>query len=146
MVDFFQYVMLYGMKPLLGIEAMHALPALWFSDEAAMRLAGFNAVQMRDGIGQRSHEKRQGNKPPGPLCPAPLADNSVKLRLAAMAAFLNGIIQDLAHAGVLARQVPGILEGTALETTARYEGCGQATRQRKVTDKRGKGHESEVTL
>jgi hypothetical protein len=145
-VDFCPYVMLDGMKTLLGIEAMHALPALVFSDEAAMRLAGFNAVQMRDGICQRSHEKRQGHKPPGPLCPDTLADNSVKLRLAAMEACLNGIIQDLAQAGVLARQVTGILEGTALETTPRYEGCGQATRQRKVTDKRGKGHEIEVTV
>jgi hypothetical protein len=146
MVDFFQYVMLYGMKTLLGIEAMNALLALLFSDEAAMRLAGFNAVQMRDGICQRSHEKRQGNKPPGPICPDTLADNSVKLRLAAMEAFLNGIIQDLAQAGVFARQVTGILDGTDLETTARYEGCGQATRKRKVTDKRGKGHEIEVTV
>jgi hypothetical protein len=50
MVDFFQYVMLYGMKTLLGIEAMNALPALLVSDEAAMRLAGFNAVQLRNGI------------------------------------------------------------------------------------------------
>src|SRR5262249_14801213 len=33
MVDFFQYVMLYGMKTLLAIEAMNALPALLFSDE-----------------------------------------------------------------------------------------------------------------
>src|SRR5215510_1550606 len=146
MVDFFQYVMLYGMKTLLGIEAMNALPALLFSDEAAMRLAGFNAVQMRDGICQRSHEKRQGNKPPGPICPDTLADNIVKLRLAAMEAFLNGIIQDLAQAGVFARQVTGILDGTDLETTARYEGCGQATRKRKVTDKRGKVHEIEVTV
>jgi Transposase DDE domain len=146
MVDFFQYVVLYGMKTLLGIEAMNALPALLFSDEAAMRLAGFNAVQMRDGIGQRSHEKRQGNKPPGPICPDTLADNIVKLRLAAMEAFLNGIIQDLAQAGVCARQVTGILDGTDLETTARYEGCGQATRKRKVTDKRGKVHEIEVTV
>jgi hypothetical protein len=146
MVDFFQYAMLYGMKTLLGIEAMNALPALLFSDEAAMRLAGFNAVQIRDGICQRSHEKRQGTKPPGPICPDTLADNIVKLSLAAMEAFLNGIIQDLAQAGVFARQVTGILDGTDLETTARYEGCGQATRKRKVTDKRGKVHEIEVTV
>ncbi|HKF22672.1 MAG TPA: transposase, partial [Candidatus Angelobacter sp.] len=33
-----------------------------------------------------------------------------------------------------------------LETTARYEGCGQVTRKRKITDKRGKVHEIEVTV
>jgi len=42
-----------------------------------------------------------------------------QLRLAAMEAFLNGIMQDLAHAGVCAQHVTGILDGTALETTAR---------------------------
>jgi hypothetical protein len=145
-VDFFQYVMLYGMKTLLGIEAMNALPALLFSDEAAMRLAGFNAVQMRHGICQRSHEKQQGEKPPGPLCPDTLAANIVKRSLRAMEAFLNGVVQDLAQAKVFARQVTGILDGTDLETTARYEGCGQATRKRKITDKRGKVRDIEVTV
>ena len=146
MVDFFQYVMLYGMKTLFGIEGMNALPDLLLSDEAAMRLAGFNAVQIRDGICQRSHEKRQGDKPPGPLCPDTLADNIVKLSLGAMEAFFNGVVQDLAKARVFAQQVTGILDGTDLEATARYEGCGQATRKRKITDKRGKVREIEVTV
>jgi hypothetical protein len=146
MVDFFQYVMLYGMKTLFGIEGMNALPDLLLSDEAAMRLAGFNAVQIRDGICQRRHEKRQGDKLPGPICPDTLADNIVKLSLGAMEAFLNGVVQDLARAGVFARQVTGILDGTDLETTARYEGCGQATRKRKITDKRGQVREIEVTV
>jgi hypothetical protein len=146
MVDFFQYVLLYGMKTLCGIEAMNALPALLFSDEAAMRLAGFNAVQIREGICRRSHEKRQGDKPPGPICPDTLADNIVKLSLTTMEAFLNGVVQDLATAGIVPRQVTGILDGTDLETTARYEGCGQATRKRKITDKRGKERQIEVTV
>jgi hypothetical protein len=146
MVDFFQYVMLYGMKTLLGIEAMNALPDLLCSDEAAMRLAGFQAMQIRQGICQRSHEKRQGTKPPAPLCPDPVADNIVKLSLTAMDACLNGVVQDLAKAGVFVRQVTGMLEGTARETTARYEGGGQVTRKRKITDKRGKGRAIEVTV
>ena len=146
MVDFFQYVMLYGRKTLLGIEAMNALPDLLFSDEAAMRLAGFNAMQIRQGICQRSHEKRQGAKPPGPLCLDTVADTIVKLSLTAMEAFLNGVVQDLAKAGVFVRQVTGILDGTDRETTARSEGCGQVTRQRKITDKRGKVRAIEVTV
>ena len=146
MVDFFQYVMLYGMQTLFGIEGINALPDLLLSDEAAMRLAGFNAMQIRDGICQRSHEKRQGDKPPGPLCPDTLADKIVKLSLGAMEAFFNGVVQDLAKARVFAQQVTGILDGTDLETTARYEGCGQATRKRKITDKRGKVREIEVTV
>ncbi len=113
MVDFFQYVLLYGMKTLFGIEAMNALPELLFSDEAAMRLAGFNAVQIREGVCRRSHEKRQGAKAPGPLCPDTLANNLVKLSGGAMEAFLNGSIRALARAGVFPPRVTGILDGMA---------------------------------
>jgi len=45
-------------------ESMNALPSLLCSDVAAMRLAGFNAVQIRDGRCQRSHEKQQREKHP----------------------------------------------------------------------------------
>jgi hypothetical protein len=36
MVPFVQYVLLYGLKTLFGIESMNALPPLLFSDEALM--------------------------------------------------------------------------------------------------------------
>jgi hypothetical protein len=146
MVEFFHYVLLYGMKTLLGIESMNALPELLFSDEAAMRLAGFNATQIRQGVCQRSHQKRQAAKAPGPICPDTLTNNILKLSVAAIESFLNGVIQALAKAGVFARQVSGILDGTDLETTAQYEGCGQVTRRRKLTDKQGKAREIEVTV
>ena len=38
MVPFVQYILLYSLKTLLGIERMNALPALLCSDEALMRL------------------------------------------------------------------------------------------------------------
>jgi hypothetical protein len=43
MVPFGQYVRLYSLKPLFGIERMTALPVLLFSDEALRRPVGFNA-------------------------------------------------------------------------------------------------------
>jgi hypothetical protein len=134
------------MQTLLGLAAMNALPTLLCSAEAAMRLAGGNAVQRRDGICPRRHEKRQGEKMPGPICPDTWAATLVTLSLAAMAAVLNGVVHDLAQATVFAQQVPGLVDGTDLETTARYEGGGQATRQRKLTDKRGQGRDIEVTV
>jgi hypothetical protein len=146
MVDFFQDVMLDGMTTLGGMEAMNARPELLCSDAAAMRLAGGNAVQLRDGICQRRHEKRQGAKAPGPLCPETLAANSVQRRLAAMAAFLHGVVHDLAQAKVVARPVTGMVDGTDLETPARSESCGPATRKRQRTDKRGKGRAIAVTV
>lgn len=146
MVDFFQYVLLYGMKTLVGIDSMNALPELLFSDEAAMRLAGFNAHQIREGVCRRSHEKRKGAKAPGPICPDTLANNIVKLSPAARATFLNGTIQAVAKAKVFPPQVTGIVDGTDLETTAQYEGCGQVTRKRKITDKHGKEREIEIAV
>jgi Transposase DDE domain len=46
----------------------------------------------------------------------------------------------------LAAKVTGIVDATDLEATAAYEGCGQVTRKRKITDKRGMVHEIEVTV
>jgi hypothetical protein len=52
MVPGVQYLLLYGLKMLFGIEGMHALPALLFSEEAMMCLVGFNAHQVRHGVCQ----------------------------------------------------------------------------------------------
>jgi hypothetical protein len=146
MVPFVQYLLLYSLKTLFGIESMHALPALLFSDEALMRLVGFNAHQVRHGVCQRGAAQRQGPRTRGPICPDTLADNMVKLNLHDLEALFNRAIRAVAKAGRFGKQVTGIVDGTDLETTAQYEGCGQVTRKRKITDKRGKVHEIEVTV
>src|SRR5262245_40914985 len=146
MVPFVQYVLLYSLKTLFGIESMHALPALLFSDEALMRLVGFNAQQVRHGVCQRGAAHRQGPRTTGPICPDELADNIVKLNVRDLAALFNRVIRALARAGVWAVQSTGMVEATDLETTPQYEGCGPVTRQRKITDNRGKVYESEVTV
>jgi hypothetical protein len=46
MIPFVQYVLLYSLKRLFGIESINALPVLLFSDEALMQLVGFNAQQV----------------------------------------------------------------------------------------------------
>src|SRR5215510_4141989 len=146
MVPFVPYLLLYSLKTLFGIESMHALPALLFSDEALMRLVGFNAHQVRHGVCQRGAARRQGLRTSGPICPDTLADNMVKLNLRDLEAWFNQAIRAVAQAGCVGKQVTGIADGTDLETTAQYEGCGQVTRTRKMTDKRGKVHEIEVTV
>src|SRR5215216_891890 len=146
MVPCVQYVLLYGLKTLLGIESMPALPALLFSDEALMRLVGFTAHQVRHGVCQRGAAKRQGPRTRGPICPDALADNIVKLNLRDLEGLFNSVIQALAKTGVFAAKITGIVDATDLETTAQYEGCGQVTRTRQITDKRGKVHELEVTV
>jgi DDE family transposase len=146
MLSFVQYVLLYGLKTLLGIESINALPALLFSDEALMQLVGFTAQQVRDGMCQRGAAKRQGERTPGPICPDTLAKNIVKWNLRQLEAVFNGAIRALAQAGVFGKKVTGIADGTDLETTARYRGCGQVTRKVRIEDTHGRVHEIEVTV
>jgi hypothetical protein len=146
MLPFVQYLLLYGLKTLFGIDSMNALPVLLFSDEALMQLVGFNAQQVRQGVCQRGRTKRQGERPPGPICPDTLANNIVQCNLRDLEALFNGVIRALAKTGVFGKRVTGIADGTDLETTERYQGCGQATRKRRIEDKWGRVHEIEVTV
>jgi hypothetical protein len=146
MVPVVQYLLRYSLKTLCGIESMNALPALLFSDEALMRLVGFNAQQVRQGVCQRGAAHRQGPRTTGPICPDALADNVVKLNLRDLETLCNSVIRALARAQVFAAQLTGIVDATDLDTTAQYEGCGSVTRQRKITDQRGNVHEIEVTV
>src|SRR6266545_7664747 len=146
MIPFVQYLLLYGLKTLFGIKSMHALPSLLFSDEALMQLVGFNAQQVRQGVCQRGRTKRQGERTPGPICPDTLANNMVQCNLRDLVALFNGVIRALAKAGVFDKRVTGIADGTDLETTERYQGCGQATRQRRIEDKWARVQQIEVTV
>jgi hypothetical protein len=146
MVPVVQSLLLDGLKTLFGIKSMKALPALLFSDEALMPLVGCNAQQVRHGVCQRGASMRQRARTAGPICPETLANNLVPLNLRDLEVWFNGTIRALAKAGIFGAKVSGMIDATALETTARYEGCGPVTRQRKVSDTRGHAHEIEVTV
>lgn len=119
MIPFVQYVLLYGVKTLVGIERINALPRLLFSDEALMRLVGCNAQQVRQGLCRRGATKRQGARLLGPIGPDTLAKNIVKWNLRDLEAVVNGAIRALARAGVFGAKVTGMADGTDLETTER---------------------------
>src|SRR5262245_22739178 len=146
MVPSVQYVLRYGLKTLFGIDRMNALPALLCSDEALMQLVGFNAPHVRHGVCQRGAATRQGERTPGPISPETLANKIVKLHWRDLEVVFNGAIRALATAKVFGGKVTGIADGTDLETTARYTGCGQVTRQRRIGDRRGREHEIESTV
>ena len=103
MLPFVQYVLLYGVKTLFGIESVNALPSLLYSDEAIMQLVDFNAQQVRQAICRRGATKRQGESVPGPICPDPLAKNIVKWNLRDLEAVFNGAIRALVNVGGLWR-------------------------------------------
>jgi Transposase DDE domain len=146
MVPYVQYVLLYGLKTWFGIASLHALPALLFSDDALLQLVGFNAQQVRQGMCQRGAAKRQGERTLGPISPETVANNIVKLNLRDLETVFNGAIRAVAKAGVFAKKVTGIADGTDLATTDRYGGCGQVTRKVRLEDTQGRMHEIKVTV
>ena len=128
------------------MESLHALPSLLFSDEALMQLVGFNAQQVRAGVGQRGATKRQAEREPGPIRPDTLANNIVKWHVRDLEGVFKGAIRAPAKAGVFGAKVTGMMDGTELQTTEPYSGCGQVTRTVRIEDTRGQGHEIAVTV
>jgi hypothetical protein len=118
MMPIVPYLLLYGLKIFFGIESMNALPALAFSNEALMRLMGFNAQQVRHGVCQRGAAKRQHPRTEGPICPDTLATNIMQLNLRDLTAWFNGTIRALAKAGIFCTTVTGIVDTIDLETEA----------------------------
>jgi hypothetical protein len=108
-----------GVKTLFGIERMKALPPVLGSDEALMPWVGFNAQPVRQGMCQRGAATRQGARTPGPISPATLANNIVKLSLRDLEHVCKGAIRALAQAGGFAQQVTGIADGIDWATTDR---------------------------
>ena len=111
-----------------------------------MQLVGFNAHQVRHGVCQRGATTRQGERAPGPIGPDTLEKNIVKWNLRDLEIVFNGAIRALAMAGVFGKQVTGIADGTDLETTQRYAGCGQVTRKVRIEDQGGRRPAIEVTV
>jgi hypothetical protein len=139
-------VLRYSLKTRCGMESRQALPAWWCSDAALMPLVGVNAPQVRQGIGQRGATTRQGERVPGPICPATLATHLVKVHGRDLEAVFKGASRALARAGGFGAKVTGLVDGTELATTERSVGGGQVPRHVRQADQQGRVHESEVTV
>jgi len=137
MIPVVQMVLLYLLKILFGIVSMNALPALLFSNVAAMTLIGFNAYQVRNGLTKRGDHARQKKPKQGPLTPQCLAQNISKIPAEGAVAFFNGCIRCLAAFGIFAAEVTAIVDGTRIEITADYEGHGTLTVERRKRQKGG---------
>ncbi len=146
MVPMGPYVLRDGLKTLVGLERLQALAEWLVSEAASRRWVGFKAHQVRPGVGPRGAAKRQGPRTAGPIGPQALAHKLVKLDWRALEVLFHGVIRALAKAGLLRAQVTGSVDGTALETTAPSEGCGQVTRPRTLTDTPGQVRPIEVTV
>lgn len=131
-----QFVLLYLLKTLLGIESMNALPALLFSNVAAMTLIGFNAYQVANGLTHRGDDQRTKRPKQGPLSPQCLAQNLSKFTTEQMASLFNGVIRLLVGVVGLSGDLTVALDGSKMETTAKFTGRGCLTVIRKVKDRK----------
>lgn len=145
MVPFVQFVLLYFLKTLFGVESINSLPRLLFSNEGAMRLIGFNAHQVEHGVCRRGEYCRKKSKQ-GPICDDALTRNIVKIPLRLIEQVFNRVVRILARAGVFPKRIKVIIDPTDIPTTWRWQGCGCVTRRERVVDKTGAIKEIEVTV
>lgn len=145
MVSITQYVLLYMEKVIYGIKHMDSLEELLFSDESAMRLVGFNAHQIKNGICKRGESRRKNKERSGAIIPETLANNLVKIPIRQVENFFNNCIKSLARAKTFPRKLSAIIDATDIETKKYFPGAGSVTRRKEIVDKGGRIKTIEVT-
>jgi hypothetical protein len=119
------FVLLYGTRVLFGIASSNALPALLFSNVAAMTLIGFNAQQVADGMSTRGAKQRTPASEYTLMDPQTLAHAICKISAGALAELFNGTIRALAAFGVFMAEVMVAVDGTRVVTAPTFQGCGK---------------------
>jgi hypothetical protein len=119
------FVLLYGTRVLFGIESSNALPALLFSNVAAMTLIGFNAHQVSDGLSKRGAKQRTAASEYTLMDPQTLSNAICKISATALEDLFNGTIRALAAFGVFMAEVMVAVDGTRIITPLTFQGCGQ---------------------
>jgi hypothetical protein len=110
---------------LFGIESSNALPALLFSNVAAMTLIGFNAHQVAEGMSKRGAKQRTPASEYTLRDPQTLAHAICKVSAEALAELFNGTIRALAAFGVFMAEVMVAVDGTRVVTAPTFQGCGK---------------------
>jgi len=138
LVPVVQFVLLYLLKVLYGVPSMNALPALVFSNEAAMTLVGFNAIQIAEGLTQRGEAKRQHKRKQGPLSPQCLAQNISKFTQEQMEHLFNAAVRLLVARGCVQGALTVALDGSQVPTPKSYPGRGCLAVTRTAREKQSK--------
>jgi hypothetical protein len=135
MIPIVLLLLTYMTKILIGIPSMNALPDVLFSKVSIMRLLGFNAYTLENGICRRGAHMHKSGEPPKPFSPQMLANFVERLSAEEVEAFFNNVVQALARFGVFPEEITAMLDGSDLETTEKYKGCGRAKRTKKINGK-----------
>lgn len=135
MIPIVLLLLTYMTKILIGIPSMNALPDVLFSNVAIMRLLGFNAYLLENGLCRRGEKRRKDGCQPKPFSPQMLANFVERLMPEEVEAFFNNVIKALARFGVFPKEITAILDGSDLETTEKYKGCGKVSRIKIINGK-----------
>ncbi len=138
MVPFIQFIMLYRYKIVYGICYMEPIADLIFTNQALMKLVGFNAVAIKNGVCHRGDSKRKHKEKTGPICVDTLANNLIKLSVKTVEARFNQSICVLAAFGSFPKKIICIVDTSLLETAKTFPDCGKTSREKKIKDKDGK--------
>ena len=125
----------YMTKLLIGVPSMNALPDVLFSKGSIMRILGFNAYVLENGLCRRGEHSRKKQEPSKPFSPQMLADFVERLSPSEVESFFNQVVQALAKFGIFNQEVTAIMDGSDLETTEKYQGCGRLRKTKKVNGK-----------
>jgi hypothetical protein len=125
LVPVLAFVLLYGTRVLFGIESSNALPALLFSNVAAMTLIGFNAQQVAEGLSKRGAQQRTAASEYTLMDPQTLAQAICKISASALQDLFNGTIRALAAFGVFMAEVMVAVDGTRVVTPPTFQGRGK---------------------
>jgi hypothetical protein len=132
LVPTIQFVLLYLLKVLFGGKSMNELPKVLFSNQGLMKLVGFNAVQIKEGLTKRGDKQRKSKPKAGPISAQCLAQNICKLDREQMERLFNQMVECLARKGFFQGKLIVALDGSKLPTTKKYQGCGKLKESKKV--------------
>jgi len=122
-------ILTYQVKVLLGLAGMNCVGQTLFRDLALLKLIGYTPEQWRDRFCRRGKPGKQK-----PLHKNVLADAVEKLTADQVSYILNESVKQLAAQGLFAESRGHCaLDGSDLETTAHFKGCGAKT----VTETKG---------
>lgn len=131
------FILLYSTRVLFGIESTNALPGLLFSSVAVMTLIGFNAWQVAQGMTQRGAKLRTEASEYILMDPQTLTHTICKASAGELERLFNGTIHCLAAFGVFMAEAMIAADGTWVETTQRFRGCGCLAETKRKRNRQG---------
>lgn len=124
-------ILTYSVKVLLGIGSMNQIPQLLFKEVGLLKLIGFDATQIKEGICKRGKGKSR------PMHKNTLADFSERLSLEEAEYILNEAVKLLAKYRFIKDRIY-IMDATDIETTERCRGAGVKSYREKKWSKKEK--------